>query len=63
MPDGGRTKGLGTASRRRRQLPGATLIEFELGLGLSGQLDQDVEVQTEVHARNDAEDRHAHLPP
>jgi len=35
MPDGGKTKALGTASCRRRRLPGDTLIEFELGLGLS----------------------------
>ena len=38
MRDGGKTKGLGTASRRRRRLPGDTLIEFELGLGLSDQV-------------------------
>jgi hypothetical protein len=35
MPDGGKTKALGTASRRRRRLPGDALIEFELRLGLS----------------------------
>jgi hypothetical protein len=41
MPDGGETKALGTASLRRRQLPGDTLIEFEFefefefGLGLA----------------------------
>jgi len=34
MPDGGKTKALGTASRTRRRLPGDTLIEFELGLRL-----------------------------
>jgi hypothetical protein len=32
MPDGGKTKALGTASRRRRRLPGDTPIECELGL-------------------------------
>jgi len=36
MPDGGKTRGFSTASRRRRRLPGDTLIEFELGL--SGQV-------------------------
>ena len=34
MRDGGKTKGLGTASRRRWRLQGDTLIEFEFGLGL-----------------------------
>jgi hypothetical protein len=34
MPDGGKTKALGTASRRRRRLPGDALIELEVGLGL-----------------------------
>jgi len=35
VPDGGKTRGLSTASRGRRRLPGDTLIEFELGLGLN----------------------------
>ena len=41
MRDGGKTKGLGTAFRRRLRLPGDTLIEFEFefefefALGLS----------------------------
>jgi hypothetical protein len=35
MPDGGETKALGTASRRRRRLPGDALIELEVGLGLT----------------------------
>jgi len=34
VPDGGKTKALGTASRRRRGLPGDALIELEVGLGL-----------------------------
>ena len=34
MPDGGKTKALGTASRRGRRLPGDVLIELEVGLGL-----------------------------
>jgi hypothetical protein len=38
MRDGGKMKALGTASRRRLRRPGETLIEFELGLGLSDQV-------------------------
>jgi len=41
MPDGGNTKGLGTASRRRRRLPGDTLAGFELRLRLSDQVRSD----------------------
>ena len=35
MLDGGKTKALGTASRRGRRLPGDALIELEVGLGLA----------------------------
>jgi len=35
MRAGGKTRALGTAYRGRRRLPGDTLIEFELKLGLS----------------------------
>jgi hypothetical protein len=38
MRDGGKTKGLGTASRMRLRLPGDSLIAFDLGLGLSGEV-------------------------
>ena len=34
MLDGGKAKPLGTASHSRPRLPGDTLIEFNLGLGL-----------------------------
>jgi hypothetical protein len=35
MPDGGKTRALGTAYRRRRRLPSDTLIELDVGLGLA----------------------------